>query len=86
MKKAEGLSLSVVVIAAVALVVLVVLILIFSGRIGLFNTGLKECPPGTTGMTQDQLKDFPDGTCDVEGTLPKKVIGEGTTLKYCCPE
>lgn len=42
-KKAEGLSLSTVAIAAVVLLVLVVLTIIFSTRMGIFGDGLRHC-------------------------------------------
>ena len=42
MKKAQGLSMTTIVIAALALLVLVVLTLIFTGRMGTFARGLDE--------------------------------------------
>lgn len=42
MKKAQGISIRVIVVAAIALLVLIVLIAIFGGRMGLFNQGLEE--------------------------------------------
>lgn len=76
-KKSEGLSLTVVIIAIIVLIVMVVLILIFTGKIGLFNRGVSECPPNST------LSD----SC-AEGQIPLKylpnVSGEGP--KYCCPK
>jgi len=41
-KKAQGLSVNVIIIAAIALIVLVVLVAIFTGRLGLFSKGLGE--------------------------------------------
>jgi len=47
-KKAQGLSLNVIIIAAIALIVLVVLVAIFTGRLGLFGREVgkigKNCP------------------------------------------
>ena len=43
MRKAQGLPMNVIVIAAIALLVLVVLALIFMGRIGSFGKGVAEC-------------------------------------------
>ena len=43
MKKAQGLPMNVIVIAAIALLVLVVIALIFMGRIGGFSKGVAEC-------------------------------------------
>ena len=42
-KKAQDLSISVIIIAALALVVLVVLILMFTGRFQIFSEGLQNC-------------------------------------------
>lgn len=75
-KKADGLSLTTVVIAALALLVLVVLILIFTGRIGIFRSGMDDCPPNSRGP-------LPDG-CD--GQIPVKIVrGSDGGLEYCCP-
>lgn len=43
MKKAQGLSLEVIVVAALVLVVLVILIIIFSGKIGSFSNSVEDC-------------------------------------------
>jgi len=45
-KKAQGISINVIIIAAIALAVLVVLFAIFTGRIGLFSRGVKETETG----------------------------------------
>ncbi|MBU0456620.1 MAG: hypothetical protein ABH824_03950 [Nanoarchaeota archaeon] len=41
-KKGQGLSLNVIIVAALALIVLVVLIMVFTGRIGIFQSGLDK--------------------------------------------
>ena len=41
-KKAQSMSLNVIIVAALALIVLVVLVAIFTGRIGVFNKGVSE--------------------------------------------
>ena len=41
-KKGQGLSLTVIIVAALALIVLVVLVAIFVGRIGIFNEGVGD--------------------------------------------
>lgn len=43
MKKAQGLSLNVIIIAAIALLVLVILSVVLLGRFGIFATGVSEC-------------------------------------------
>jgi hypothetical protein len=61
-KKAQGMSINVIIIAALALLVLVVLAIIFVGRIGIFGektaacesvggTCYVTCPTGTTAYT-----------------------------------
>ena len=66
-KKAQGLSLHVIIIAALALVVLVVLIMIFTGRMGSFTTNLNSCE--TKGGNCDTIKDrqCPPGSTDLPG-------------------
>ena len=44
MKKAQGLPITTIIIAALALVVLVILFAIFTGRISIFGRGITECP------------------------------------------
>ena len=41
-KKAQGISINTIIIAAIALAVLVVLFAIFTGRIGIFSSGVKD--------------------------------------------
>ena len=41
-KKAQSLSLTTIIVAALALIVLVVLVMIFTGRIGVFKTGVEK--------------------------------------------
>ncbi|MBW2973339.1 hypothetical protein KY346_03020 [Candidatus Woesearchaeota archaeon] len=44
MRKAQGLPITTIIIAALALVVLVVLFAIFTGRLSIFGRGISECP------------------------------------------
>jgi len=83
MKKAQGLSLNTIIIAAIVLIVLVVLWAIFTGRMGAFATGLKGAE---------------DKKCDGEGGLggaivepedcapPKRAIKttDATGTQVCC--
>ncbi len=57
MKKAQGMSLNVIVVAVIVLVVLVVLVLIFSGKIKMFGSKTSE--------TSDQ---FIGNNCKIPGT------------------
>ena len=45
-KRAQGMSMNIIVVAAIALIILVVLIVIFVGRTGKFAGGLEECKGG----------------------------------------
>jgi hypothetical protein len=56
-KKAQGLPLNVIIIAAIVLIVLVVIIVIFSGKIQLFGKGLKE-----------QSSPYEARNCEIPGT------------------
>ncbi len=81
-KKAQGISLNVIIIAAIALLVLVVLIVIFSGRIGIFNKGVEGATGTGTACPGDTPNAF-DG-CPKGKTL---VIGNFNNVdagKICC--
>ena len=65
MKKAQGMSLNVIIVAVIALIVLIVLILIFTGKVKLFGgtatetasqyTGQKCEIPGTNNECMDEI-------------------------------
>jgi hypothetical protein len=81
-KKSEGLSLSVVVIAAVVLLVLVVLTIIFSTRMGNFNKTMNNCDTVCVQNSND---------CESEGYLIpvpmtncKDNNNEIKGSSYCC--
>ena len=42
LKKAQGLSITTIIVALIALIVLVILISVFTGRMGIFGKGLDE--------------------------------------------
>ncbi len=69
MKKAQGLSLNTIVIAALALLVLVVLVLIFTGRIGKFGQGVDET---------NKCQTFCESINRVMGTMVYPVGSEST--------
>lgn len=84
-RKAQGLSLNTIVIAVIVLVVLVVLIAIFTGRIGVFNTGVTKCP------TQNSAYTCPGGqSCPNDAQkAPFTCYGPGNTQTsptsdWCC--
>lgn len=81
MKRAEGLSLTVVVIAIICLLVLVVLLVIFTGKIQVFNRGVEDCQGRCVESTF---------ACDELGGQPRymsqcKENGAAVQdYKYCC--
>jgi len=83
MKKAQSLSLTTVIVAALALLVLVILTMIFAGRMGTFNQGLKNCDTLCTTSSDScieagyELAGFYGSCKDPSGTE----IKEGA---YCC--
>jgi len=91
-KKAQGMSLNVVIIAALGLLVLVVLAIIFTGRTGGFVKETDKCAVkyGTTGKcvaTADECAGVYDkvlsGACDLNGDNNfhfNNVENDG----YCC--
>ncbi len=64
MKKAQGMSLKVVIIAALALIVLVVLALIFTGKVKFFS-----------GTASDTTSQYAGRNCEVPGTM-NECMGE----------
>ena len=66
-KRAQGLSLSTIVIAAIALIVLIVLIAIFTGRLSLFGKNYDQTAETTANKVCNSV-----GTC-------QKVCPQGST-------
>jgi len=56
-KRAQGLPLNIIIIAAIVLIVLVVIVVIFSGKIQLFGKGVKE-----------QASPYEARNCEIPGT------------------
>ena len=80
MKKAQGISLTTIVIASLSLIVLVVLVLIFTGRMSLFGLGMdtteKDCANLCKGGGYAQGGSVKDATCslgETEQSFPKVV-------------
>ncbi len=51
-KKAQGVSINVIIIAIIAMIVLVVVVAIFLNQLGWFTTGISECK-GTCKLAED---------------------------------
>ncbi len=68
MKKAQGLSMNVIIIAAIALLVLVILAVIFIGRMGKTTQSIDKCP----GHCMDSQTGDNDADCKAQyGTYYK---------------
>jgi len=84
-KKAQGLSLNVIIIAALALLVLVILAVIFMGRTGMFrresgNCGAMGGSCSRTGCTGDYTREV-GYDCDLDGD---GTTGEGRAIDGVC--
>lgn len=80
-KKGQGLSINVIIVAALALIVLIVLWAIFTGRMGIFVKGIKE-----TDKTCAELGGMYKDSC---GENEKAVVAKDANLpenigKVCC--
>ena len=83
-KKAQGISMNVIIIAAIAIIVLVIMVVIFSGRMQLFGKGVSLCE-GTCSATKagcGYSAAIPIRNCDSDGDGEPNVKGEG----FCCME
>ena len=81
MKKAQGISLNVIIIAAIALIVLVVLVAVFTGRFGIFAGGIKEaanCDKGCKALN------YASGNLDDTCTGGTKLPGYSEGGVACC--
>ena len=86
-KRAQGLSLTTIVIAALALIVLVVLVLIFTGRMGGFAQGL-DTVTSCENSCKAVGKNVSDGgfkvTCSTTTELQLPGITDDKNQKCCC--
>lgn len=88
-KKAQGLSLNTIIIAAIVLIVLIVLWAIFTGRMGGFTEEVARCKGTCRNECEypDWVED-PQGKCGIEAVDADPIEGyEHTTLKTggkCC--
>jgi len=83
-KKAQGISINVIIIAAIALIILVVLIAVFTGRFGIFAGGVKLTgDPTKACTTTDQGFDVEpaDSKCPPGRSMVAAKVGSG---QVCC--
>ncbi len=90
-KKAQGISINTIIIAAIALAVLVVLFAIFTGRLGLFSKGVEQTTTckqacSATGYSPDNSGPIPEGSGECSGLkLPGAYeLQSGNKLQCCC--
>jgi len=78
-KKAQGLSLNMVIVAAIALIILVIIVAIFTGRISVFGKGVSAC--STKGGTCKEA--CVEGETEAFGArCPEE--GQDDILDTCC--
>ena len=91
-KKAQGISINTIIIAAIALAVLVVLFAIFTGRLGIFSKGVQETTNcrqscNAAGYNPELTKTASEsGSCDSD-TFPllgAYEVDNGVRMKCCC--
>ena len=82
MKKAEGLPITIIVVAIMALLVLVIVLVIFTGKIGESNRGFSSCIGDGKGCVKSDSECSSD-----EAAIPKKCgkIGDKSFIgEFCC--
>ena len=72
-KKAQGLPLNVVIVAALVLIVLVVLVVIFSGRTQKFTEGTEEIEKDFSGWLKDHIDELPVPKEQIQELLKKRM-------------
>ena len=81
-KKAQGISINVIIIAAIALIVLVVLVAVFTGRFGMFAGGVsKTGDPNKACNAQDGITAQPKDSC---GPGERIIAAKTDPGKLCC--
>lgn len=79
MKKAQGLSLNTIIIAAIVLIVLIVLWAIFTGRMGKFTAGLKK----EETAAQEKAKEFEKLAVGLDCRIGGAALGENEAPCEC---
>ena len=84
-KKAQGISLETIIVAAIVLIVLVVLIMVFTGRMGWFNIGLYNATQGGECTAGDKGEWKAEDDCPIQD----RIFGQFSDAKdnpgeVCC--
>ena len=72
MRKAQGLPLSTIILAALGLVVLILLFALLTGRLAVFGRGLAECPGSCLAA---YVGDTPDTSASCDTTFTRDLPG-----------
>ena len=83
-KKAQGLSMTTIVVAELALLVLVVLALVFTGRMGNFASGVKQTTTCEQACISAGFAD--DTTTSTENPLTGYKTDDGKSQCYCAAQ
>ena len=86
-KRAQGLSINVIIIAVIGLVILVVVIAVFTGRLGIFGEGLSKASEGFEKTCEEIGGASPDGRTDGCRDTENKIISKDAlpgSGKNCC--
>jgi hypothetical protein len=75
MKKAQGLSLQFIIIAAISIMVLIVVLIFFTGKMGESSGAISDC--------QSKGGELVSEASECEGGVPTPV-GSGDNKQYCC--
>ena len=86
-KKAQGISINTIIIAAIGLAVLVVLFAIFTGRLGIFTKGVQETDTCTQkcvslNMKQGTVLNSESSQCALD--IEQKIGGSYSDSKFGC--
>jgi len=85
-KKGQSISINTIIVAAIALTVLVVLFAIFTGRLGIFSTGVKDtdtCAQKCNSLNLQPGMADSAATCTDRQYIPGK-YGDVDKNKVCC--
>ncbi len=84
-KKGQSISINTIIVAAIALAVLVVLFVIFTGRLGIFSTGVSQtttCENGCKALSMSKGDANSKETC--QGTYIPGTYQELGPDRVCC--
>ena len=79
MKKAQGFSLKLIIVAVISLVVLIIMISMFTGELKIFGENIKDC--SSKGGICVEL-----GECESYRLLSAASCNEGDIKRECCME